>query len=205
MRYNEVMYSNHNLVDHLIRSGVLRSDNLIRAFEKVDRADFVRPDSLAAAYEDYPLPIGFGQTISQPYTVAFMLEMLHPRPEDTVLDIGSGSGWTTALLAQCAKKVIGLERVPELVSFGQGNLAHYHLDNASISQAGNELGIPGQTFNKILVSAAAEELPQTLIDQLSNGGILVIPVRHAIIVISKDENGQISRDVFEGFVFVPLL
>jgi protein-L-isoaspartate(D-aspartate) O-methyltransferase len=199
------MNSQADLVSHLRWTGVLHSTSLIEAFERVDRADFIRPEYRAEAYEDYPLPIGYGQTISQPYTVAFMLEALRLKPEDTVLDIGSGSGWTTALIAQCAKHVTGVERIRELVAFSRNNLHPYGLKNAVIEEAGSELGLPGKRFDKILVSAAADSIPDTLLSQLNNGGILVIPVRYSILVIQKDRNGALSEEIFEGFVFVPLL
>lgn len=199
------MNSQAELVSYLRATGVLHSINLVEAFLKVDRAGFVRPEYLVEAYEDYPLPIGYGQTISQPYTVAFMLEALRLRPEDTVLDIGSGSGWTTALIAHCARHVTGVERIRELVAFSRHNLRPYGLENAVIEEAGPGLGLSGRRFDKILVSAAADTLPDTLIDQLNNGGILVIPVRHSIVVVQKDGQGALSEQVYEGFVFVPLL
>lgn len=199
------MKTEEELVSHLKRYGVLRSKNLISAFMHIDRADFIRPEYFEEAYEDYPLPIGQGQTISQPYTVAFMLEALHLHPSDSVLDIGSGSGWTTALIAHCAKEVVGIERLDDLVRFGRRNLERYNLSNASIIRAGSELGIPGRTFDKILVSAAARTLPESLLSQLRNGGRLVIPVEHAIVVVAKDDQGMISQSFFEGFNFVPLI
>jgi protein-L-isoaspartate(D-aspartate) O-methyltransferase len=199
------MNSQADLVSYLRRTGVLHSPNLIEAFQKTDRSDFVRPEYRAEAYEDYPLPIGYGQTISQPYTVAIMLEALRLKPEDTVLDIGSGSGWTTAIIAQCANHVTGLERIRELVAFSRNNLQPYGLENAVIEEAGGTLGIPGKRFDKILVSAAADRLPVTLLDQLNDGGILVIPVRYSILVVKKDQNGSLSEEEFEGFVFVPLV
>lgn len=199
------MNSQADLVAHLRRSGVLRSPNLIDAFSRIDRADFIRPEYLPEAYEDYPLPIGYGQTISQPYTVAFMLEALQPQPGDTVLDIGSGSGWTTALIAHCAGSVTGVERIAELVAFSRRNLERYKFENASIIQAGKALGLPGQTFDKILVSAAADSLPETLLEQLKEGGTLVIPIGHSIRLLKKDADGTIREIIFEGFVFVPLV
>ena len=199
------MHSQAELVEHLIRTGILRSAALINAFSAIDRIDFIRPEYYDEAYGDFPLPIGYGQTISQPYTVAFMLEALQAGPEDTVLDIGAGSGWTTALLAKCVKKVTGVERIGGLVAFARENLARYRFDNASIQQAGPELGIPTQTFDKILVSAAARQLPEALLKQLNPGGTLVIPVEHTIVVLTKAPNGEISQRDYNGFVFVPLI
>ena len=176
--------------------------------KQVDRADFVRPVDLPDAYENMALSIGYGQTISQPFTVAFMLEKLQPVEGDRVLDIGSGSGWTTALLAQIVGnggQVTGLEIIPELVEFGRKNLQKYNFRNTSIKQAKNGvLGIPGKKFDRILVSAAATTLPEELIQQLKPGGTLVVPVRNSIFKITKSPNGGISLEEFPGFVFVPL-
>lgn len=197
--------SNDALVTHLRQTGVLRSPSLIRAFEAVDRAHFVPGAFRTERYEDHPLPIGFGQTISQPYTVAFMLELLQLRPTDAVLDIGAGSGWTTALMATIARHVTGIERIPQLVSFARSNLASCHFDNAEILSAGTTLGIPGRTFDKILVSAAADQLPYPLLEQLRPNGTLVIPVDHAIVVCQKSSEGEVISHQYEGFVFVPLI
>jgi protein-L-isoaspartate(D-aspartate) O-methyltransferase len=199
------MRTNTELIEHLRRTGVLHSPALIESFTAVDRKDFVRPEHLPQAYEDYPLPIGYGQTISQPFTVAFMLELLELRPDDTVLDIGSGSGWTTALIAVIAKKVWGVERIPELAAFARANLSKYHFENAAIETATSQLGIPGRTFDKILVSASALDLPNTLIEQLNPGGILVIPVRDSIFQIKKQLDKTITENEHYGFVFVPLI
>lgn len=199
---------NHALINHLINSGVLRSSRITEAFENVDRIDFVGDAGRADIYGDYPLQIGYGQTISQPTTVAFMLEMLQAKKGDKVLDIGSGSGWTTALLAYIVGEegmVIGLERLPHLVRFGRDNLKKYKFKNAEIMQAGSRLGIAGQKFDRILVSAAADEFPVELADQLKVGGKLVIPVGDYIFEVTKKENEKLDVIEHYGFSFVPLI
>ena len=198
------------LLEHL-QSGtkVLKTALTREAFEAVDRADFVPPEYQDEAYEDYPLQIGAGQTISQPSTVAFMLELLEPQVGQKILDVGCGSGWTTALLGHIAGEkgsVLGLERIPELIAFGQKNLARYVFPQARIEQAGAELGKPSEApFDRILVSAAAEKLPESLIGQLVQGGVLVVPVRDAILKIHKKQSGEIETVRHEGFAFVPLI
>lgn len=204
------MQTNDALVNHLIESGASRTPPLVDAFYAIDRADFVRPGSRHEAYGDYPLPIGGGGTISQPSTVAFMLELLAPAAGDTILDVGSGSGWTTALMAHVvgAKgKLWGVEIVPELVRFGQENLAKYDLSQAQIVPAHEGvLGLPERgPFDKILVSAAAQEEPQELVDQLQSGGRLVIPINNSVWKTEKRSDGSIKRKEFSGFVFVPLI
>ena len=197
------------LIQSLIQKGVLRSKHMIAAFRAVDRRYFVLPADVAHAYEDHPLSIGYDQTISQPYTVAFMLELLLPRVGQTILDVGSGSGWTTALLAQIVGvngRVYGVERVPELVAFGSTNLATYHFAQASITKAGKLLGAPEHApFDRILVSAATNQVPTELVHQLAIGGVMVIPIGTAIVRIVKTSKAEITEDVYEGFAFVPLL
>lgn len=200
---------NQSLLNQLKLSGVLRSENLIKAFFLVDRADFVLPETLEFAYEDRPLPIGFGQTISQPYTVAFMLELLEPGLGEKILDIGSGSGWTTALLAASTGKtgkVFGVEKILELVKFGQSNLAKYNFAQASIRVAEGELGLSKKSpFDKILVSAAALSLPVALVGQLRVGGALVIPIQSSVFKIIKLDKQKTQTQEFPGFAFVPLV
>jgi protein-L-isoaspartate(D-aspartate) O-methyltransferase len=188
---------------------VLRKKELKDAFNAIDRKDFVPKEYLSEAYEDYPLPIGYGQTISQPTTVAFMLELLEPLKGEKILDVGSGSGWTTALLAHMVGNkglVLGVEVVPELAGLGQENIKKYDFKQASIIQAkDNKVGFSGKApFDKILVSAAAEEVPKELVEQLRDGGIMVIPVADSIWRIVKNgEKTDVSK--FPGFIFVPLI
>ncbi len=172
---------------------------------KIDRKDFVLKEYESEAYEDYPLPIGFNQTISQPSTVFFMLKLLNPKKGEKILDVGSGSGWTTALLAEAVGekgKVLGVEKIPELVEFGRNNISKYDFKNVKIFEAKKELGLPSKApFDKILVSASAKEVPEELINQLKDKGTMVIPVGNNILKIQK--GGKTEK--YEGFVFVPLI
>lgn len=204
------MESNNELANYLVDSGVLKTPAIVEAFQKINRADFVREDFKSEAYGDYPLSIGEDQTISQPTTVAFMIEKLQPQPGDKILDIGSGSGWTTALLAYiCQSKnglVIGIERITKLVNFGRENLAKYDFKNAKIVKSGKKLGLPQDApFDKILVSASGKNVPKDLIDQLGTGGRLVMPVGNSIIEVIKAKTGEITKNEYFGFVFVPLI
>ena len=199
------MMNNSKLIDSLVENGVLKTPRLIEAFLSVDRIDFVPRELGSMAYDDMPLPIGAGQTISQPYTVAFMLELLQVKSTDRVLDVGSGSGWTTALLASMSKHVDAVERVEELVEFSKKNLDKYAFTNVSVHQAKRTLGLKGEHFDKILVSCAADELPWSLLVQLSVGGVMVIPVMNSIVKVIKNGDGSIQMQEHPGFVFVPLI
>ncbi len=202
------MISNTDLINHLINRDSLKSTTIIEAFRYIDRADFVLDPTISDIYEDYPLQIGYQQTISQPTTVVMMLEMLSPKEGDNILDIGSGSGWTTALLSFIAGdkgSVTGLERVDSLVKFGNDNLKKYGFKNSKIVQAKNDLGIIGGKFDRILVSAAASEFPYSLVEQLKIGGKLVIPVKNSIYEVTKKEDTKIESIEHYGFRFVPLI
>jgi len=202
------MKTMHELVDEMIFSNVLKSPHIIDAFKAVDRKYFVPEALREETYIDYALPIGNGQTISQPSTVAFMLEKLAPQKGDRVLDIGSGSGWTTALLCHIVGEegsVTGLERVSALVEQGEDNLSQFDFDHGCIKKAGEKLGVPGEEFDRILVSAAADEIPEELFSQLKVGGILVIPVENSIYKFKKLSEEEIKTEEYYGFVFVPLI
>ena len=202
------MCSNDELVRRLIKNGRLKSPKLIAAFRAIDRKDFVLPETQDCAYEDHALGIGYSATISQPTTVAFMLEKLAASPGEKILDVGAGSGWTTALLAQIVEEkgtVYGVETVPALVAFGSNNLSKYKLPNATIVQATQNLGLPTKApFNKILVSASISQVPNELMAQLGIGGTLVIPVGEALWQVKKISQTQSTANKYPGFVFVPL-
>lgn len=176
----------------------------------IDRAGFLPPRQRPHAGQDVPLPIGHGQTNSQPTTVATMLELLEVREGDRVLDIGCGSGWTTALLSRLAGgagRVTGVELIPQLTEFGRDNLARLDLPNAEIRQAAPEVfGLPDEgPFDRILVSAEADELPDELVDQLGEGGILVVPVAGMMVKVRLNHPGTPQVTYHGDFRFVPLL
>ncbi|MEM5811831.1 MAG: protein-L-isoaspartate(D-aspartate) O-methyltransferase [Candidatus Aenigmatarchaeota archaeon] len=202
--------NNINLTEHLKQSGVLKTKEIISAFLKIDRKNFIPSVFLNEAYNDYPLPIGEGQTISQPYTVAFMLELLEPKKGQKILDIGFGSGWTTCLLAEIVGKkgkVYAIEIIPEVFEFGKKNIEKYDFlkeGRVEIFCADGSKGLKEKSpFDRILVSAAAKEIPQELINQLENNGVLVIPDFEGIYKIKKID-GKIEKEYYYGFVFVPL-
>lgn len=179
-----------------------------RAFAAVPREGFLPASSRADARRDVPIPIGHGQTNSQPSTVEAMLRLLDVRPGHRVLDVGSGSGWTTALLAHLTGpegSVRGVELVPELARWGADNLAASGFPWASIATADPDvLGDPEhRPYDRILVSANARALPDELVAQLSEGGRMVIPVGSRMLVVERD--GEQVRTTDHGpYRFVPL-
>ena len=203
------MKNMERLVDNMISSNMLKSPLIIDAFRTIDRKYFVPVKYAEDTYIDAPLPIGNYQTISQPSTVAFMLELLSPKDGNAILDIGSGSGWTTALLCYIVGdkgSVIGVERVDTLVDQGRENLSKFRFNShCHIEKAGEKLGLPGKQFDRILVSASADETPEELFLQLKIGGILVIPIRESIFKFTKVSETKIEEEEFYGFVFVPLI
>ncbi len=204
-----------NLNQKLIDLGYLKTPRIIQAFEKIKRRDFVISELVYQAEENVPLSIGHGQTISQPLTVAFMLELLDPREGQKILDIGSGSGWTTALLAEItgpAGKVFAIERIDMLKDFGENNADKYGFikSKRAVFQTGDGTkGLPEQApFDRIHVGAAANMISQNLLDQLAVGGKMVIPQGidfQDIVLIEKTGEKEYQQKKFPGFSFVPLI
>ncbi len=215
------------LIDSLIQESWLKTPKIIKAFLEIKRADFMPASLSQGGPEDMKnlaelneaLPIGYGQTISQPLVVAFMIEQLRPRPGEKILDIGSGSGWTTALLAHIVGKkgkVIAIELVPELKEFGEKNVAKYNFIKKGIAEficADASKGYPdfatrpelAEGFDKILASASAEEMPQAWREQLKDGGRIVTPIRSSIWVFIKKSKDKFEETEHPGFAFVPLI
>lgn len=179
------------------------------AFHEVHRRDFLLDDAKERAALDAPLPIGYGQTNSQPYTVRLMLEWLEVDEGQKVLDIGSGSGWTSALLAYLVGNegaVYAVETISQLVKFGRENCKKLGIRNVKFFEAGKTLGLPKHSpYDRILVSASAAQFPEELLDQLAAPGKLVIPVGETIYEVEKDSSGNITTEEHYGFVFVPLV
>ena len=201
------------LIDSLIEEGWLKTPKIIEAFRKIKRVDFLPKGMENLAELNEALPIGCGQTISQPLVVAFMIEQLQPQPGEKILDIGSGSGWTTALLAEIVGdkgKVIAMEIIPELKKFGEKNVAKYNFIKRGQVQfictdgsKGYEKEAP---FDGILVSASVQtDIPQTWKEQLKIGGRIVTPIGSSIWLLTKKSEKNFEEIEYPGFAFVPLI
>lgn len=200
------------LMSSLIADGYLKTPQIIAAFRRIDRADFVSEKFKRDAYLNAPLPIGYGQTISQPLTVAFMLELLKPEKGDKILDVGSGSGWQTALLAEIAGekgKVFGVEIIPELKEFGEKNIAKYDFIEKGIVKiilANGSAGFLKEApFDKIIAGAMAAVPPKAFLEQLKIGGRLVMPCAGSVWLMIKKSEDKFEEYEYPGFAFVPLV
>lgn len=200
------------IVSDLINQGCLKTDKIIEAFSEIDRIEFVPREMELQADANVALSIGYGQTISQPLSLAFMLELLDPKEGQKILDLGSGSGWSTALLSYIVGnggKVIAVEKIKELLEIGKRNADKFGFVKKGIAEfheAGEKVGFSEEApYDRILVSASVSEIPQELLDQLKKGGIMVIPVKNSIIFVEKKDEMKFFREEFPGFSFVPLI
>ena len=184
----------------------IRGERVLRAFAEVPRERFVPAEFQAYAYEDRPLAIGHGQTISQPMMVALMLQEMALSGEEKVLDVGTGSGYQAALLSRMAKQVVGVELVPELAESARSALLGVGYGNVSVHAARDELGWPDEApYNAIVVAAASPRVPQSLVAQLAPGGRLVLPVgprerQDLVVIVSTPEGLEVTRKGACGFV-----
>ena len=199
-----------NLINNLIKNGYLKTPEIINAFRKIDRVDFVSKELKSEAAVNAPLPIGYRQTISQPLTVAFMLELLEPKEGDKILDVGSGSGWQSSLLAYIVGKegkVFAIERIPELSEFGRENSQKYNFENLEFIAGDGSRGYEKEAlYDRIIVAASAfREIPAKLKKQLKIGGRLVVPVENSIWLVIKKAKDEYEGKEFPGFIFVPLV
>jgi protein-L-isoaspartate(D-aspartate) O-methyltransferase len=183
---------------------------VLRAMDEVPREYFVSPDEAAAAYEDQALPIACGQTISQPYVVAYMTEQLAISPVHRVLEIGTGSGYQAAVLSRLARDVVTIERYRTLADVARTRLETLGYTNVTVIAGDGMLGAPDHApFDRIIVTAAADHVPPALVDQLVEGGIMILPIGphagHQVIAkLTKTPEGMKREDLI-GVRFVPLL
>jgi protein-L-isoaspartate(D-aspartate) O-methyltransferase len=197
------------MVREQIRARGVRDPQVLLAMEEIPRAEFVPPKDRNRAYEDRPLPIGGGQTISQPYMVALMTEALSLKGHETVLDVGAGSGYQTAILALLAARVYAIEREPALLSLARETLTRLHLiERVTLVEGDGSLGYaPGAPYDAILVGAGAPDVPPALVDQLAENGRLVIPVGSRALqdlVLVRKSGGVAHRVGLGRCQFVPL-
>lgn len=202
--------TNTQLLEELLELGYIKTSRLENAMQNILREDFVADELKKSAYENIPLSIGFGQTTSQPLVLAFMLELLGVNAGDTVLEIGSGSGWQSVLLSRLSDPglVTSVERIPELYERAKKNAERYPQYSRNISFVhGN--GVRGYEknapYNRIIAGASCEEIPRAWKEQVKIGGRVVFPEGEQIVLLEKTEKDEFIRKEFYGFSFVPLI
>ena len=188
----------------------IHNPEIVRVMSEVPRHLFVPDAYRADTYEDYPIPIGYSQTISQPYIVAYMIEALELKPSDSVLEVGVGSGYQAALLSRIVSKVYGIEIVPELAEAARLRLNELGYSNIEIQTGDGWYGWKDDTtFDAIIVAATATEIPVALVEQLGNNGRMILPVGHTgwlqQLVLVKKTGGEITHKKLIGVSFVPLV
>lgn len=199
------------MVETQIVDREIKDPRVLAAMRAVPRHLFVPPEESADAYDDRPLPIGHGQTISQPYIVALMTEVVRPTPKDRVLEVGTGSGYQAAVLAPLVSHVYTIEIVPELARDAEARLKKLKCDNVTVRAGDGYGGWPEHApFDIIVVTAAPESVPEPLLQQLKPGGRLVVPVgsrfgTQELLLMEKDSSGKLRTTRVAPVRFVPLL
>ncbi len=195
----------------LLRRRGVSDQAVLRAMDEVPREHFVAPEFTDSAYADQALPIACGQTISQPYVVAYMTERLEVEPQHRVLEVGTGSGYQAAILSRLAREVVSIERYRTLADAARERLKTLGYSNVTILVGDGFAGAPEQApFDRIIVTAAAEGVPNALVDQLGDGGKMVLPLgprngTQHIVKLSKTAGGGLTRENLIAVRFVPLL
>ena len=197
------------MVDRLVRAGYVKNERVIEALREVRREAFVPPELRGQAYEDTPLPIGYGQTISAPSIVALMTELLDPKPEDVMLEIGTGSGYQAAVLVRLVKHVYTIEILPELARTAAARLKRLGFSNVSVRCGDGYKGWPEHApFDGIIVTCAPTDIPQALVEQLKEGGRMVIPVGELWqqeLYLLRKEKGRVVKRAVLPVIFVPMV
>jgi protein-L-isoaspartate(D-aspartate) O-methyltransferase len=192
----------------LVARGI-SEQRVLDAMAKVPREEFVSPESRVASYEDGPLPIGYGQTISQPYIVAFMTEQLRPKTSDRVLEVGTGSGYQAAILAELVSEVYSIEIVEPLAKSAEATLQRLGYKNVHVKFGDGYKGWPETgPFDAIIVTCAPDKVPQPLVDQLKDGGRMVIPVGERFaqqLYLLEKKDGQLKQSATLPVRFVPMV
>lgn len=199
----------NRMVEHHIAGRGVSNRAVLEAMRRIPRHEFVLPANLEEAYADYPLPIGYGQTISQPYIVAVMTELLDVLPEHKVLEIGTGCGYQAAILAGLAAHVVSIERIPELAEKCRETFERLEINNVAVHVSDGTLGWPKEApYDRIMVTAAAPSIPEALTKQLAERGRMVLPVgsEHVqdLIVVIKEMDG-VKTETHGGCRFVKLI
>lgn len=196
------------MVQQQLTTRGINEQRVLAAMAKVPREEFVTPESRVASYEDGPLPIGYGQTISQPYIVAFMTEQLRPKPADRVLEIGTGSGYQAAILAELVSEVYSIEIVEPLAKNAETTLQRLGYKNVHVKIGDGYKGWPEEgPFDAVIVTCAPDRVPQPLVDQLKDGGRMVIPVGDRFaqeLYLLEKKNGQLKQSATLPVRFVPM-
>jgi protein-L-isoaspartate(D-aspartate) O-methyltransferase len=197
------------MVEKQLKFRGIKDERVLAAMAKVPREEFIPVDTRAEAYEDGPLPIGYDQTISQPYIVAFMTEQLRPKSNDRVLEIGSGSGYQAAVLAELVADVYTIDIVEPLAKTAEATLQRLGYKNVHIKVGDGYKGWPEEApFDAIIVTCAPEKVPQPLVDQLTDGGRMVIPVGERFaqqLYLLEKKNGQLKESATLPVRFVPMV
>lgn len=196
------------LIEHLTSEGILKSPRIIRAFRETPRHLFVRERDVKFAYSDYPLPIGYSQTISAPSIVAMMTELLEPVKSDRVLEIGSGSGYQAAILSRLVSRVYTVERDPFLAEFARRNLEKVRLRNVEVLKGDGWLGYPKEApYDKIIAACAVPRISSDWVEQLKEKGIMTAPVGSSWfqeLTVGRKIRGRLKTKNYGGCMFVPL-